>query len=218
MRFKAALIDFDGTLVDSMPWWMGLPRESFRRAGIEPPDGLEKWIHTIPMWELSLRLCRGWPALEADGPLLDQWMAQMKENYVRRIALKDGATGLLDELRARSLKLVILSATERSLLDPAMAAHGLDKRVDLVFSEAEAGSKHTEAPYRFLAGRLGLAMEEMLLVEDAPQNIETAASFGLGTVGVYEKCLEDYQEEIRRRADVYLRDMRDLSPLKKLWG
>ncbi len=217
MRFKAALIDFDGTLEDSMPWWLGLPRQSFLRAGIEPPAELEKWIRTVPMWELSARLCREWPALEAEGPLLDQWMARMKENYIRRIPLKAGASELLDELRARSLTLVILSATGRDLLEPAMAAHGLDRRVDLVFSEAEAGSKHTEAPYRFLAGRLGLAAEEMILIEDAVRNIETASILGLGTVGVYDETMAPYQEELRRLADVYLPDLRDLSPLKKLW-
>lgn len=218
MRFKAALIDFDGTLVDSMPWWMGLPRQSFLRAGLEPPAELEEWIRTVPMWELSLRLVREWPALEAEGPLLEQWMAQMKENYLHRVPLKAGALELLEELRARSLTLVILSATGRDLLDPAMAAHGLDKRVDLVFSEAEAGSKHTEAPYRLLAGRLGAAPEEMLLVEDALRNIETASALGLGTVGVYDKFMAAHQQELQRRADVYLPDLRDLSPLKKIWG
>ena len=56
----------------------------------------------------------------------------------------------------------------------------------------------------------------MLLIEDAPLNIAAAAEQGLGTVGVYEAVMAAWQEDIRRTADVYLRDFSDLSALRAL--
>ena len=33
MQYKAALVDFDGTLADSMPWWLDLPRQTLIEEG-----------------------------------------------------------------------------------------------------------------------------------------------------------------------------------------
>lgn len=216
MEFKAALIDFDGTLADSMPYWLGLPQESLRRAGIPEPEGFQDAIRSVPVWEVAEWLPREFPALTAGGSLAEQWFAAMGEHYRRHITLKAGAMELLEELRAAGLTLVILSATRRDLLETAMGAMDVAGRVDLVFSEKDIGSKRTEVPYRFIAERLGLALEEMFLIEDAPRNLAAAAALGLGTVGVYDESMAGSQDEVRAVADVYLPDLRERHAMQRL--
>lgn len=214
MSIKAALIDFDGTLADSMPFWLDLPRSSFRRAGIEPPADFDRRIRSVPMWELARLLPPEYPELTADGPLEEQWCAAMTANYRDRISLKPGAAELLKELREMGLEIVILSATRYSLLLPALDHHGVAALADRVYSEEEAGSKHSPDAYNFCASRLGLLMDEMLLLDDAVRNISAAAELGLATAGVFDESMAAWQETIRRIADVYMPDLMDRKALK----
>ena len=39
MAFSLALVDFDGTLADSMPYWLRLPADTLRAAGLSQPEG-----------------------------------------------------------------------------------------------------------------------------------------------------------------------------------
>lgn len=46
MAFSLALVDFDGTLADSMPYWLRLPADTLRAAGLPQPGGLCR-IHPL---------------------------------------------------------------------------------------------------------------------------------------------------------------------------
>ena len=216
MRYAAALVDFDGTLADSMPWWLDLPRRTLEEAGIPEPEGFRRAIREVPMREIAVWMAVQYPELVRERTLEERWYAMMADSYRRRVTLKPGALELLSLFREKGLTVAILSATKRPLLDVALERFGLFSRVDLVLTEEEAGSKRTPEPYALLAEKLGLAMPEMLLVEDAPRNIAAAADLGLGTVGVYDASMEAWQEELRRTADVYLPDFSDLSPVRGL--
>ena len=213
VRYKAALVDFDGTLADSMPAWLDLPRTAFQRSGVEPPADLDILIRTVPIWEVARRLETVYPMLSPGRPLEEYWMEIMEENYLHRVPLKPGATELLSLLRENGLKIVILSATGQPMLGHALDHFGLLALADAVVTEEEAGSKRTSAPYDFCALQLGLAREEMLLIEDAPRNLARARELGLGTVGVLDESMAPGRELLYESADVVLPDYFDLGPL-----
>ncbi len=218
MRYKAALVDFDGTLADSMPAWLDLPRTAFHRSGVEPPADLDILIRTVPIWEVARRLETVYPMLSPGRPLEEYWMEIMEENYLFRVPLKPGAIKLLSLLRESGLKIVILSATGQPMLGRALDHFGLLALADAVVTEEEAGSKRTSAPYDFCAARLGLPREEMLLIEDAPRNLARARELGLGTVGVLDESMAPGRELLYKSADVVLPDYSDLRPLEEFLG
>ena len=216
MSYKAALVDFDGTLADSMSCWLDLPWQAFRRAGLTPPENFDELLRSTPMWEVAEQLQRDYPGLSPELPLLDYWLRLMEENYLCRVALKPGALELLALLRRKGLKILVLSATSQPMLNTALSHFGLLRRIDGAVTEDEAGSKHSSAPYDACAGLLGCAREELLLIEDAPRNLATARSLGLGTVGVYDASMAEELPLLRQNAQVYLPDYSDLSALEAL--
>lgn len=46
MAFSLALVDFDGTLADSMPYWLRLPADTLRAAGLPQPEGFAEYIRS----------------------------------------------------------------------------------------------------------------------------------------------------------------------------
>lgn len=216
MAFSLALVDFDGTLADSMPYWLRLPADTLRAAGLPQPEGFAEYIRSVPIWEIARDMGAKYPQLEAETPLAVRWSAEMAAHYAREIPLKPGAKKLLQTLRAAGLRVYILSATRHALLDPAIERLGVAPLVDGVYAEEETGSKRTEAPYAFFRDRLGVPYEKMLLAEDAPRNLAAAEALGVSGVGVYDESMKDYTEMIRAGAAVYLPDFSDLSALEEL--
>lgn len=217
MAYKLALVDFDGTLADSMPYWLDLPEQTLRRNGIAPPEGFNRLIRDLPMMEVGKIFSRDYPQLDRLGPLNRYWEACMDENYHRRISLLPGAAELLRYLRDHGLAVWLISATPHSILDSAVKHFGLWELADRVLTEEDTGSKHRPDAYHFCANAFGCSLEEMLLVEDSLPNIRMAAELGLGTVAVRESVLPDFQPELQRIADVYTESWCDLSVLDSLF-
>ena len=210
MAFSLALVDFDGTLADSMPYWLRLPADTLREADLPQPEGFAEYIRSVPIWEIARDMGKMYPQLEANTPLAARWSAEMAEYYARAVPLKPGAKELLRTLRAAGLGVDILAATRRARLGPAVERLGVAPLADGVYAEEEIGSKRTEAPYAFFRDKLGVPYERMLLVEDAPRNLAAAEALGIAGVGVYDESMKEYTETIRAGAAAYLPDFSDL--------
>lgn len=214
MGFSLALVDFDGTLADSMPYWLALPAETLRRAGLPEPPGFQELVRVRPMWEVAGFLTERYPRLEDGGPLPEQWYGMMEQNYLHRVALKPGARAFLTLLRESGARVWLLSATRQPLLDRAVEHFGLGPLLDRVLTEEEAGSKHTPAPYRYCAAAAGVSPAETVLAEDAPRNLAAAAALGLGTIAVRDESMARWAEEARRIAGLYLDDLRETDRIR----
>ena len=203
MAIRLVLADFDGTLCDSMPFWARLPGSTLTKAGIEIPADLDELIRSRPMWEISYLFVERYPQLGDRETLYQGWMDEMAENYRRRIPLKPGAMALLAALKEAGIPVVLLSATNHGLLDPAVENYGLLPYLRDVISERDIGaSKRTPKPFEFCMERFGVRAEEMLLLEDSCPNICCAAGLGLHTCAIYDESMAGSWDELRERADL----------------
>ncbi|BBL82900.1 HAD family hydrolase [Thermus thermophilus] len=99
--------------------------------------------------------------------------------YYRFMRPAPGAERLLRRLKARGLKVGVLSNTLPSLRE-SLAHHGLAWYVDGFFASCALGVAKPD-PRAFLLALegLGLAPEETLYLDDDPENVEAARRLGL---------------------------------------
>jgi putative hydrolase of the HAD superfamily len=99
--------------------------------------------------------------------------------YYRFMKKAPGAETLLKALKARGLKIGVLSNTLPSLRE-SLAYHGLAHYVDGFFASTSLGvaKPHPQAFLLALEG-LGLKPEETLYLDDDPENVEAARRLGL---------------------------------------
>ena len=216
MSYALALVDFDGTLADSMPYWLSLPKDALREAGIPEPEGFDAYIRSVPMHEIAADMAKKYPAVEAECPFLQRFDAQMRAHYAEHVPLKPGADGLLRLLHRANIRICILSATRHELLDAVAERLGVTALADGIYTEAEAGSKRTEAPYAYFRDTFGVPYGKMLLIEDAPRNLAAAKTLGLTTVGVYDESMKNENAAVRATSQIYLPDFSDLTALEEL--
>lgn len=111
MNFRLVIFDFDGTLTDSLPWFIGLldglsDQFGFRRISPAEHDALR---HMGPR-EIIQRL--GVPI--AKVPRIVAHLRALKGASIERIPLFDGVSQLLRDLSARGMHLAIVSSDAES--------------------------------------------------------------------------------------------------------
>ena len=207
---KLVLLDFDGTLVDSMSMWVDIDRQIFAASGLPVPDGLTERL--IPLSEDETAAvfleygCHG--TVESIRAMHDR-LAQ--EQYEKIIPLKPGAKQLLDTLRENDIKLGIVSAATLGRMLPCISRLGLTGYFSVILPCGDIGiNKHTAEPYQLALKTLSTNAEYAVFVDDFYGNIKGAKMAGLSTIGVYDSVGDANWADMKQTADICVLSLEEL--------
>ena len=205
------IFDFDGTLVDSMPYWAQKVLGILDDCGVDYPSDIIKIV--TPLGD------RGTAEYMRDTlgvPLpLEEIFRQMDAfalvKYRDVIEIKEGVREYLARLRAAGCTLHVLTASPHKMVDPCLTRLGILDWFDNVWSTDDFGMvKSDTAIYRAAVEKIGVDVCDAVFFDDNLTAVQTAAEAGLCTVGVYDPSSEEYIEAIRGAADYYVRTMAEL--------
>lgn len=204
------LFDFDGTLVDSMPTWAGTHINALKRGGIPCPADFVKTITPLG----NLNASKYTISLGLDVSLedyLERLNLDLSDAYLNRIVAKDNALETLNELKARGHSVNVLTASPHKYVDPCLKRNGLYDLFDEVWSIDDFGLTKSEvAIYQQAAERLGVAIDECVMVDDNITAIETSKAAGMHTVAMYDLSAAEFAEQMKQIADLYITDFKQM--------
>jgi HAD superfamily hydrolase (TIGR01509 family) len=181
---RALLVDMDGTIVDSEPYWIESEHRLVAEFGgtWEPEDA-----HSIVGFDLldaavELRDRGGVPlepAVIVDR-LLDSVIAMCEEE----LPWRPGARRLLEEARDESIPCVLVTMSWRRLADAVLAEAPPGVFVGSVTGDEVAAGKPAPDPYLAAAGLVGLDPAECVAIEDSPTGVGSAMAAGCRTIAI----------------------------------
>ena len=198
----------DGTLTDTMRFWRGCVSEFLEETeGIRLGDAeiqalekmsFEKGIAYIRSLGISRKI---------DSFGIDDVLRILKGHYESEAVAKAGARELLDELKAKGVKMAVATLTPSPLAEICLARTGLRSYFEFVFG-GESYPEGKTQPRIFLdaAKRLGCKKEEMYLFEDSLYSIKTAHALGIPVVGVADVYQERERDEIMEMSVAFFED------------
>jgi HAD superfamily hydrolase (TIGR01509 family) len=174
---EGVLLDMDGTLVDTEPYWIAAELELVERHG-------GSWSHEQALSLVGQDLLHSAHRLhhEAGVPLapraiVDALLVSVVDQVRREIPWRPGARELVADLRRERIPTALVTMSWVSLADAVLAAlpGGLDAVVtgDVV----TRGKPHPE-PYLTAAARLGVDPTRCVAVEDSPAGAASAEAAG----------------------------------------
>ncbi len=202
---KHYIFDFDGTLVDSMPYWSRKMLRVLELNGATYPPDIIKILTTLGD-RGSANYFREVLGVKASVETL---FAQMDEYalpcYRDEIVLKEGALDYLNYLKGECYSLNVLTASPHKMLDPCLKRNGVWELFDNVWSTDDFGLPKSDVKiYHEVAQKLGIKTEEAAFFDDNIDAVKTAKASGMRTVAIYDASAESFKSELQEIADVYV--------------
>ncbi len=166
---RAVLFDLDGTLWENPVRW-----DELRRELRLPPDGLPIYWHISHL-------------PEEERKRAETRLREKEAEGVRFGRLKPGAPELLEFLRARGVRCVLVTNNSRESVEGVLQAHPLP--FDLVWAREDGALKPD--PEAFLAPlrSLGIPPEEAAVVGDSHLDLQAAYAAGITTIILVKPAL-----------------------------
>jgi phosphoglycolate phosphatase len=176
------LFDLDGTLSESEPGIMSSLRRAFEVHDIAPLTPEQERTLLGPPWATSLP-----PFVGADR--VDAVIATYREYYgstgMFETTCYAGVPDLLDELRARGVRLAVSTSKPETFAVPILERLGLSGYFETVAGDTLDGARGSKAlVIDETLYRLGHPdVTRTLMVGDRVHDVEGAAAHGIGTLG-----------------------------------
>lgn len=216
MRLQSAIFDLDGTLLDTMPAWRASGPALLEHYGIDPSSPLSGFPRGANTQEAAAFFKKTF-SMEASEAELRAWLENhMTEFYRTQAQPKPGVKKFLSLLKMEGVWMYVATATNRSMVETALKATGLDSYFRGIITSAEAGANKADSPEIFERAmrRLQSNKKDTVIFEDALHAIQTAKNAGFRVAAVYDVAGENEQEEIRAIADYYIRSFEEMFETK----
>ncbi len=208
---KVYIFDFDGTLVDSMPFWAQKMLDILDSEGVDYPNNIVS-IFT-PLGDAGtakyMREILGVTLSE------EEIFRRMDENaipkYRDEIPLKEGVYEYLDFLRKQGVSLNVLTASPHHMLDVCLQRLGVFDWFDHLFSCDDFCLTKAETEiYHQALQRIGADIEDAVFFDDNIGAVQTAKKAGLYTVGVADDSGLLFRDELMETADMFIPTFKDV--------
>ena len=210
-KFKAAVFDFDGTIVDSMNLWTEIDIEYLARYGHGFSEDLQKHIEGMSTDEMAVYFRNTYGIPRTNEEMKRDWTEMSIEKYLYEVQLKPGVLEFLQLLKEYGIRTAIATSTEKDILLPFLKKRNLTDYFDAFATTTEAGKGKPEPGVFLLAAeRIRTDPKHCIAFEDLPLGILSAKNAGMFTVGVDDSYSRDRISEKIALSDHFIRDYREL--------
>lgn len=189
-RIRAVAFDLDGTLLDTLPdladagnamlTELGRPAVSEASTRSFIGDGVARLVKRLLDGTRD-----GEPPADLFEHALEIFERHYRDGLVRRTTVYPGVIEGLDALARAGLKLACVTNKPEAFTRPLLAAHGLDRRLDLVIGgDTLPRKKPDPLPLRHCASVFGVETPALLMIGDSTNDVLAARAAGCPVVCV----------------------------------
>lgn len=210
-KFKGAIFDLDGTLLDSMHIWHDVDEEFFRRRNLEVSPEYIEVIKNMHLKAAAVYTKKKYNIKEDIDEIVEEWLDLCTDAYLHKVDLKEGVYDFLKLLYDNGIKMSFATASERQVCEGTLKNHGIFDFFSAYAYVSEINIGKTEPDiYLLAAERMGVAPEDCIVFEDILEGISGAKKGKFITCGVYDKSSADDEDRIRKIADYYINSFTEL--------
>lgn len=201
-KYDLFVVDFDGTVVDSMFMWRYICPNFLKYKNITTEDDVLSMISSLTNKEIAIFMQERYFPNETIEKVTDDFFAYIKMEYVNQ-KIKPLSIELLKKLNEFGT-VVLYSATALYLVETLVDILDLRNYFKEIYSGSDLGLiKRDGSGYLEVIEMCG-NYKNPLILEDAPHSIIGASSVGLDVLAIADFSNEDHYELISKYSKYYL--------------
>lgn len=187
MKFKAAIFDLDGTLINSLEDIADSLNGVLAKNGF-PPHNLEQYRYLVGYGVKQL-VEHGIPAGHRQNETVEKCLAEYREAYRHNWNVKtkpyDGITKMLEALAGSSVKMAVLSNKADDMTKVCVQQFLPDGQFEIVMGQRDGVPRKPDPTSALMiAEQLSVSPDEIAYFGDTSVDMQTATASGMYAVGV----------------------------------
>lgn len=180
LRFKAAIIDLDGVMLDSLGVWSQIDSEFVVRHGVANGNEVVERLKRTPSLIDAGEYLHGECGLDmAPQEIADEFIALLGDHYRNTLQLFPGVLDALEKLGDAGLPLAMVTASPEVHARPAAERTGILRFFSRIYYDEP---KTSPAIFIRAARELGYGIDQTVIVDDNPAIRDVANGAGFPTL------------------------------------
>lgn len=204
-KFKAAIFDLDGTLIDSMGIWKVIDEEYLNKYGFDVPENLQEEITHLTIIETAMYFKEKFNIKDDIETIINTWNDMAYNHYSNTIKLKEGVIEFLDYLKSNNIKIGLATSNTQPLLEATLKNNNIYDYFDSITISEEVGvSKANPDIYLLSAQKLNVDPKDCIVFEDIVQAVKGAKLAGMTVYSIYDESSAYQKDELIKVSDKYI--------------
>ena len=201
-KYDLFIVDFDGTIADTMKMWKTICLDFVRSLNINPKEDLYMKISSKTNIEIAKIIRDEYLIDYTHEEVINMLFEFIRLEYVKQ-DLKPNAVNLLKDLNKFG-KVVLYSATANSVLDVLLNKFDLKKYYTNIYSGSDLGFSKADGSGYLEVIKLEGGCKRALILEDALHAIEGAKKQNLDVLAIIDYSNINCLDQVKEYADYIL--------------
>ena len=181
--YKLFIVDYDGTLLNSLPMWDDIASRYVKSKKIEPEKDLDKIVKLQTNDETAVYLSKKYFNNIDPKKLIIDIDSFIEKEYLN-IKINKGAKELLNNIKDKG-KVVLFSATSKSLIEKSLKINNIDDIFMNLYTSTNFNFTKTDGTgFLKVLENEGYKLEDTIVIEDATHAILGAKSKGFNVLSI----------------------------------
>ena len=182
-NYKLFIVDYDGTLLNSLPMWDDIASRYVKSKNIEPEKDLDKIVKLQTNDETAVYLSKKYFNNIDPKKLIIDIDSFIEKEYLN-IKINKGAKELLNNIKDKG-KVVLFSATSKSLIEKSLKINNINDIFMNLYTSTNFNYTKTDGTgFLKVLETEGYKLEDTIVIEDATHAILGAKSKGFNVLSI----------------------------------